>query len=247
MIRAQPMDAVVVVGGCDKTLAGADHGRDQRRPADGRGSGRADGRRPSQGRDARRLHRLPPALVGRTAPARSTLPRSNWSTAGWRRRSAPAWSWAPPAPWPSSPRRWASPCPSAPRFRRRMPSASARPRRRAGSPPRWPSAAAPLPSELVTPAALRNAMVVLQAIGGSTNGVIHLAAIAGRAGHRDRSRRVRPDRPRGAGAGRPEAVGRALYGAFPRGRRRAAAARRAHRLPRPVGARSIGGGTLPTA
>ena len=27
MIRAQPMDAVVVIGGCDKTLAGADHGR----------------------------------------------------------------------------------------------------------------------------------------------------------------------------------------------------------------------------
>ena len=38
-------------------------------------------------------------------------------------------------------------------------------------------------SDIVTPAALRNAMVVLQAIGGSTNGIIHLAAIAGRAGH----------------------------------------------------------------
>jgi dihydroxy-acid dehydratase len=41
----------------------------------------------------------------------------------------------------------------------------------------------PRPSEIVTPAALRNAMVVLQAIGGSTNGIVHLAAIAGRAGH----------------------------------------------------------------
>ncbi len=42
----------------------------------------------------------------------------------------------------------------------------------------------PRPSEIVTAAAIGNAMTVLQAIGGSTNGVIHLAAIAGRAGLR---------------------------------------------------------------
>jgi dihydroxy-acid dehydratase len=41
----------------------------------------------------------------------------------------------------------------------------------------------PRPSEIVTARALRNAMVVLQAIGGSTNGIVHLAAIAGRVGH----------------------------------------------------------------
>ena len=40
----------------------------------------------------------------------------------------------------------------------------------------------PKPSEFLTAAAFRNAMVVLQAIGGSTNGLIHLAAIARRAG-----------------------------------------------------------------
>ena len=57
----------------------------------------------------------------------------------------------------------------------------------------------------------------------------------------DRPRRVRPDRPRGAGAGRFEAVGRALHGAFPQCRRRAAAARRAHAIPRPVGANDRGG------
>ena len=39
----------------------------------------------------------------------------------------------------------------------------------------------PSPSELLTQAAFRNAQVVLQAIGGSTNGLIHLTAIAGRA------------------------------------------------------------------
>jgi dihydroxy-acid dehydratase len=40
----------------------------------------------------------------------------------------------------------------------------------------------PRPSELLTKAALRNASAVLQATSGSTNGVVHLAAIAGRAG-----------------------------------------------------------------
>ena len=35
---------------------------------------------------------------------------------------------------------------------------------------------------LITSSALRNAVIVLQALGGSTNAVIHLAAIAGRAG-----------------------------------------------------------------
>ena len=40
----------------------------------------------------------------------------------------------------------------------------------------------PRPSEILTKAALRNASVVLQAISGSTNALVHLAAIAGRAG-----------------------------------------------------------------
>jgi dihydroxy-acid dehydratase len=43
--------------------------------------------------------------------------------------------------------------------------------------------AGPRPSEVLNAAAFRNAMVALQAIGGSTNGIVHLAAIAGRAGH----------------------------------------------------------------
>src|SRR6201981_3620343 len=41
----------------------------------------------------------------------------------------------------------------------------------------------PKPSELLTQSAFRNAQVVLQAIGGSTNGLIHLTAIAGRTEH----------------------------------------------------------------
>jgi dihydroxy-acid dehydratase len=43
-------------------------------------------------------------------------------------------------------------------------------------------AGCPLPSDLITPKSVHNALVVLQAIGGSTNGVIHLTAMAGRAG-----------------------------------------------------------------
>jgi dihydroxy-acid dehydratase len=42
----------------------------------------------------------------------------------------------------------------------------------------------PKPSEFLTAASFRNAQVVLQAIGGSTNGLIHLTAIANRTKHR---------------------------------------------------------------
>jgi dihydroxy-acid dehydratase len=41
----------------------------------------------------------------------------------------------------------------------------------------------PRPSEIVTSAAIRNAAVIMQAIGGSTNGIIHLAAMANRTVH----------------------------------------------------------------
>ena len=46
------------------------------------------------------------------------------------------------------------------------------------------AAAVPAPCELITEASVRNAMVVLQAIGGSTNALIHLTALAARAGVR---------------------------------------------------------------
>jgi dihydroxy-acid dehydratase len=45
------------------------------------------------------------------------------------------------------------------------------------------AAKGPRPSEVLTEAAFRNAQVVLQAIGGSTNGLIHLTAIANRSPH----------------------------------------------------------------
>jgi dihydroxy-acid dehydratase len=45
-------------------------------------------------------------------------------------------------------------------------------------------AGGPRPSEILTAAAFRNAQVVMQAIGGSTNGIIHLTAIANRTAHK---------------------------------------------------------------
>ena len=43
-------------------------------------------------------------------------------------------------------------------------------------------AGSPLPAEIITAASVRNAMRVLLAVGGSTNAIVHLAAIAGRRG-----------------------------------------------------------------
>src|SRR5260221_7594161 len=40
----------------------------------------------------------------------------------------------------------------------------------------------PRPSEIMTEAAFRNALTVLQAIGGSTNALVHLTAVARRLG-----------------------------------------------------------------
>jgi dihydroxy-acid dehydratase len=47
---------------------------------------------------------------------------------------------------------------------------------------RLAKAGGPRPSEIMTPAAFRNALIVLQAIGGSTNALIHFTAVAGRLG-----------------------------------------------------------------
>ena len=108
MLTAQPMDAAVLIGGCDKTV-----------PAQLMAAASADvpvrdaGHRPDagpalRGRAAGRLHRLPPLLGAATAPATSRPSGSARSRASWRRPAAPAASWAPPRPWPASPRRSAS-------------------------------------------------------------------------------------------------------------------------------------------
>jgi len=72
MIRAQPMDAVIVIGGCDKRFPRRSWRPSATtfRPSSFPGT---DGGRPSQGRGAGRLHRLPQAVGANTAPSRSTM------------------------------------------------------------------------------------------------------------------------------------------------------------------------------
>ncbi len=61
-----------------------------------------------------------------------------------------------------------------------MPTASASRKPPASSAAALARSGGPKPSEIITKDAFRNAIVMLQAIGGSTNGVVHLSAIAGR-------------------------------------------------------------------
>ena len=84
MIRAQPMDAVVVIGGCDKTLPAQIMGGGLGRSAGDRHSGRADDGRPP----SRRACSAPAPIAGASgrgiAPAKSTTKRSRRSTASSR-------------------------------------------------------------------------------------------------------------------------------------------------------------------
>ncbi len=70
-------------------------------------------------------------------------------------------------------------------------------------------AAGRTPSQVLSPGSFRNAIVALAAIGGSTNAVVHLLAIAGRARDDPVPGRLRHARRRGAVAGGP-GPGRAL-------------------------------------
>ena len=182
MIRAQAMDAVVVIGGCDKTLpaqvmAAASTDMPTVVLAD-----RADGRGPSPGRGAGCLHGLPAAMG-------SVSRRPEWTKARWDRsaaRLAPSVGFCGVMGTASTmaciveamglalPMSATAPAPHA--DRRRIAEESGK---RAAE---MAVSGAPRPGELITEASVRNAMIVLQAIGGSTNGLIHLIAMAGRAG-----------------------------------------------------------------
>jgi dihydroxy-acid dehydratase len=181
MIRAQPMDAVVLIGGCDKTL-----------PAQLMGAVSADlptivvpvgpmvvghhkGETLGACTDCRRLwsaHRAGEideaeiaAVNGRLAPSVGTC--MVMGTASTMALVMEALGLV--LPFGGS-----IPAPHAERVR----SAEASGRLAAA----LAATGGPRPSEILSPASLRNAMVVMQAIGGSTNGIVHLCAIAGRAG-----------------------------------------------------------------
>ena len=74
---------------------------------------------------------------------------------------------------------WESRCPAPPRFPPCTPIACARPRRAVSR--RWRSATTGIrPSQIITGPSVENALRVLLAIGGSTNALIHLTAVASR-------------------------------------------------------------------
>jgi dihydroxy-acid dehydratase len=183
MIRAQPMDAVIVIGGCDKTLPAqimAAVSADLPTvviPVGPMVVGHHKGEVLGACTDCRRLwgkYRAGEiddaeieAVNGRLAPSVGTCMVMG---------TASTMACITEALGLSLPMSATIPAPHAERFR----SAEASGRVAAA----MAKARGPRPSELLTPSAFRNAQVVLQAIGGSTNGLIHLTAIAGRSPHR---------------------------------------------------------------
>ena len=183
MIRAQPMDAVVVIGGCDKTLPAqimAAVSADLPTvviPVGPMVVGHHKGEVLGACTDCRRLwgkYRAGEideaeieAVNGRLAPSVGTcMVMGTASTMACITETLGL----------SLPMSATIPAPHAERFR----SAEASGKVAA----EMAVAKGPRPSELLTPASFRNAQVVLQAIGGSTNGLIHLTAIANRTPHR---------------------------------------------------------------
>ena len=183
MIRAQPMDAVVVIGGCDKTLPAqimAAVSADLPTvviPVGPMVVGHHKGEVLGACTDCRRLwakYRAGEiddveieAVNGRLAPSVGTCMVMG---------TASTMACITEALGLSLPMSATIPAPHAERFR----SAEASGKVAAA----MAKAKGPRPSELLTKAAFSNAQVVLQAIGGSTNGLIHLTAIANRTEHR---------------------------------------------------------------
>lgn len=181
MIRAQPMDAVIVIGGCDKTLPAqimAAASVDLPTvviPVGPMVVGHHKGEVLGACTDCRRLwsaHRAGEidaaeieVVNGRLAPSVGTC--MVMGTASTMACIAEAMGL-------SLPMSATIPAPHAERIRLAETSG-----RRAAE---LAVSGAPRPSDLMTPAAFRNAQVVMQAIGGSTNGLIHLTAMARRVG-----------------------------------------------------------------
>ncbi|MGY3528886.1 MULTISPECIES: IlvD/Edd family dehydratase [Bradyrhizobium] len=183
MIRAQPMDAVIVIGGCDKTLPAqlmAAISADLPTvviPVGPMVVGHHKGEVLGACTDCRRLwgkYRAGEiddaeieAVNGRLAPSVGTCMVMG---------TASTMACITEALGLSLPMSATIPAPHAERFR----SAEASGRVAA----EMAKTKGPKPSEILTPASFRNAQIVMQAIGGSTNGLIHLTAIANRSPHK---------------------------------------------------------------
>jgi dihydroxy-acid dehydratase len=181
MIRAQPMDAVVVVGGCDKTLpaqvmaAASVNLPTVVLPVGPMVVGHHRGEVVGACTDCRRFwaeHRAGgidtgemDQISGRLAPSAGTC--GVMGTASTMACVIEALGLALPM---------SASIPANQADRLRLGEATGK---RAAE---IAVSGGPRPCDLITETSVRNAMVVLQATGGSTNGLIHLLAIAGRAG-----------------------------------------------------------------
>ena len=181
MIRAQPMDSVVVIGGCDKTLPAqvmAVASTDMPTvvlPTGPMVVGHHRGEVLGACTDCRRLwgqHRAGKisdieieVVNGRLAPSIGTC--MVMGTASTMACIIEAMGLALPM---------SATAPATLADRRRIAEASGK---RAAE---MAVSGTPRPIDVITEASVRNAMIVLQAIGGSTNGLIHLIAMAARAG-----------------------------------------------------------------
>lgn len=183
MLRAQPMDAAVILGGCDKTLPAALMGAVSANipvvtvPVGPMVVGHHRGEVLGACTDCRRLWGMHRAgtmdeaevevVSGRLAPSVGTCMVMG---------TASTMAILIEAMGLSLPNSACIPAPHAERLRSGEASGKVAVGLATGGGPR--------PRDLVTRASVRNAMVLLQATGGSTNGLVHLTAIAGRAGIR---------------------------------------------------------------
>src|ERR1700744_4272091 len=179
MIRAQPMDAVVVIGGCDKTLPAqimAAVSADLPTvviPVGPMVVGHHRGEVLGACTDCRRLwgkHRAGEidndeieAVSSRLAPSVGTCMVMG---------TASTMACVTEALGLSLPMSATIPAPHAERFRLAEASGKVA--------AEMAKAKGPKPSELLTASSFRNAQIVMQAIGGSTNGLIHLTAMSNR-------------------------------------------------------------------
>ena len=183
LIRAQPMDAVVLVGGCDKTIpaqimaAASGDVPAIVLPTGPMDTGSHRGERLGACTDCRRLWgAFRAGTIGdaeiaeigdRLAASVGTC--TVMGTASTMACLAEAMGLALPM---------AASAPATSAERVRLAEATGR------AAVRLAEAGGPTVADVLTPGAIRNAVAVLQALGGSTNGVVHLAAIVGRLGRR---------------------------------------------------------------
>ena len=173
-------DGIVALCGCDKTIPGTVMalarlnlpGRDALRRLD-LARAAATARRSRSWRSSRRSARTPRARSPTRSSRRSRRPP--------RRASAPAAASSPPTRW-----RWRSRCSASRRCATPACPRSTTPRRTS------PTATGQLimdvlargqrPSDIITRESLENAIAAVAMSGGSTNGVLHLLAVANEAG-----------------------------------------------------------------